>query len=215
MDDGRQCLQCGGPMDNRRSDAVFCRQKCRRRYSRRAESSNYAPPPSGTSGVLAQSRADETFRRQFANEGIRAMPLTDEERDLLARQRRNPGPLLPELRDKLLEHELERMRREAAEYSQFQPLKPENPFDPSSQASLARRAIASRNANRRYAADPNMHVLRPSQSGPDPLDDLSECIDAPWARGRGSRRGRAPGRVHHGQTDIMEHADHGTVRARE
>lgn len=184
MDDGRQCLQCGGPMDNRRSDAVFCRQRCRRRYRRRAESSNYAPPPPGTSGVLAQSRADETFRRQLANEGIRAMPLTDEERDLLARQRRNPGPLLPELQKLLLDRELERREREAAEYASHQPIKVEDPIDPSSQGSLARRAIASRNANRRYAADPNMHVLRPGQPGPHPLDDLPECIDAPWSRGR-------------------------------
>jgi hypothetical protein len=29
-----------------------------------------------------------------------------------------------------------------------------------------------------------MHVLRPGQPGPHPLDDLPECIDAPWSRGR-------------------------------
>src|SRR5450755_3128117 len=30
VDDGRQCLQCGRSLENRRLDAVFCRQKCKR-----------------------------------------------------------------------------------------------------------------------------------------------------------------------------------------
>ena len=202
----RSCAWCGQPMDDtkrRRKDALTCGNRCRKALSRDAKrhrSSNYThggsvpppgvpyaePPRPSETRSYGSSLADARFRSQLANEGIRAQPLTDEERDLLARQRRNQGVLLPELQQLLLDRELERREREAAERSQHQPIKVEDPLDPSTMGSLARRAIASRNANRRYAADPNMHVLRPGMSGPsyDPLDDSPECVDAPWSRGR-------------------------------
>jgi hypothetical protein len=90
--------------------------------------------------------------------------------------------LLPQLRDKLLERELERMRLEAAETSQDQPLKVQDPIHNPDPTVVARRAIQSRRINK--PVDPNMHLLRPGQPGPHPLDDLPECIPAPWSRGR-------------------------------
>src|SRR5512135_2521427 len=93
VDDARRCMQCGQSLADLRSDAIFCRQRCKRRYYRRRDTSNYTqyePPPAGNS--LAQDRADREWRRQLAATAIRAEPLTDEEHQALALQRRNPGP---------------------------------------------------------------------------------------------------------------------------
>lgn len=175
-------MQCGEPMENRRLDAIFCRQKCKRRYYRRSPASNYEPRPAGTAGVLAESRADATFRAQLASHQVASQPLTDEEHILLARQKRNPGPLLPELQQRLLDHEYERRRREEDE-AYDRAIMVEDPLDPSSLGSMQRRASQSRRVNGK-PVDPNMHALRPGQSGHRPVDDIPECIDAPWSRGR-------------------------------
>ncbi len=142
MDDDRSCLQCGGPMEHRRSDAIFCRQRCRRRYYRRRQSSNYIDPTAWP----FPDPADERFREQFESERVRSQPLTDQERELLAHQRRNPGVLLPELQQMLLDRATEQQRREAAERSQHQPIKVEDRLDPSSHGSLARRAATTERA---------------------------------------------------------------------
>ena len=199
------CVICEKPLDDdrrRRADAVTCSKRCRtalwraRRKARRtsgipsggvtrdasASAAGFEPP---RPGALAADRAGERFRRQLSLHVEAEKPLTAEERAIREHMRRNPGVLHPVLAARWAEAEAERREREAAESASHEPpLKPENPFDPSSQGSLACRAIASRNTNRRYAAGPNMHVLRPGLSGPHPLDDSPECTDAPWSRGR-------------------------------
>jgi hypothetical protein len=186
----------------RRKGALTCGNRCRKALSRdakRRRQSNYTdagsvtpagvpyaePPRPGESDSYGSLLADARFRSQLANEGIRAMPLTDEERDLLARQRRNPGVLLPELAQLQVDRAEEQQRRELAETSQYEMIKPENPLNPESIGSLARRARESRQANRHLATNPDAYILRPGhQSGPHPWDDEPECITAPWSRGR-------------------------------
>jgi len=204
----KRCEWCNEPMDDttrRRKHAVTCSNKCRKALSRetkRHRSSNYLyggsvtpgdvpysePPCPSETGPFAADRATKRFRAQLSRQTVASHPLTAEERQLLALQRRNPGVLLPELRDKLLERELEHMRQEAAETSQDQPLKVQDRLLNPDPTVVARRAIQSRNANRRYAADPNIaFALRPGQSsGPHPWDDEPQCIDAPWSRSRRS-----------------------------
>ena len=165
-------------MENRRSDAVFCRQRCRRRYYRRGQSSNYTAPTAWP----FPDRADKRFRDQYESEQVRSQPLTPEERSAVAWQRRNPGPLHPLLQQRLIGHELERQAREAAERSQHEPLKVEDRLDPSSHGSLARRARYDRARNR--PQDPHVSILRPGpgRSGPHTWDDEPQCFDAPVGR---------------------------------
>jgi hypothetical protein len=178
VDDDRACLQCGGPLQNRRSDTLFDSQRCKRRYYRRRQSSNYTDP----TAWLFPDGADDRFREQLTAEGVRSQPLTDHERSLLEKQRRNPGVLLPELQQRLIDHERERQRREAESYQEHQPLKVETPLDPSSHGSLARRARYDRSRNR--PQDPHAAILRPGpgRSGPHPWDDEPECITWPVGR---------------------------------
>lgn len=181
---------------------VTCSNRCRKALSREAKrhrgnnstyggsvtpgTDPYVEPSRPETGPFADSRADERFRAQLSRQTVASQPLTEEEVSLLALQRRNPGVLIPQLRDKLLERELERMRQEAAETSQDQPVKVQDPIHNPDPTVVARRAIQSRNANRRCAADPNIaFALRPGQSsGPHPWDDEPQCVDAPWSRGR-------------------------------
>jgi hypothetical protein len=133
--------------------------------------------------VLAQSRADTEFRRQLEQYQEAAQPLTREKRALLSRQRRNPGVLLPELQQIMLDRERERQAREAAEHAARQPLRPEDPRDPGSIGSRARRGRYDRAMNKPH--DPHRAILRPLDSHPGPQwDDEPECITAPWSRGR-------------------------------
>ena len=188
----KTCAWCHEPMPGTRRRRVTCSNRCRKALSRetkrhRSSNSNQAgsvtpgddpyvePPRPSETRSYGSWRSDETFRRMLAAEAARSQPLTPQERELLTRQRRNPGVLLPELQQMMLDRELERMRREAAEYASHQPLKPENPLDPSSLGSLARRASESRRANR--PADLHMAILRPGPSGPYPDDYANECID--------------------------------------
>jgi hypothetical protein len=188
VDDDRQCLQCCGALKKARSDATFCGQRCRRRFVRSGRSSNYHEPPRSSTaagpGVLAEMRADTEFRRQLEQHVEASQPLSRAERQLLSRQRANPGVLLPELAQLQLDRAIEQQRREAAEYAARQPLRPEDPRDPSSLGSVARRARYDRTRNR--PADPHLSILRPldRHPGPHPWDDEPECITAPWSRGR-------------------------------
>jgi hypothetical protein len=170
--DGRECLQCDADLGKARSDAVFCGQKCRRRYYRCGQSSKYTEPAAWP----FPDRADERFREGYESERARSQPLTPEEKAAVAWQKRNPGPLHPLLQQRLIAHELECQRREAAERSQHQPLKVEDRLDPSSHGSLARRARYDRARNR--PQDPHVSVLRPGpgRSGPHPWDDEPQCI---------------------------------------
>ena len=177
MDDDRRCAQCGQSLKDRRPEAVFCRQKCKRRFYRQAASSNYQPPLPGTSSFQTDSRADATFRAQLASHQIASQPLTDYEKTLLQRQKRNPGPLLPELAKIQLDRAIELQRREAEEYARLDPLKVEDPLDPSTRDHVARRAILSRSRQGK-PVDPNLRALRPSpRRGYDP--GLPETIDSP------------------------------------
>lgn len=178
MDDGRRCLQCGGSLNGRRADAVYCRQRCRKRHARRGQSSNYLDRASSGTEWLSEDRADERWHEEYRRHEEASAPLSLEDQELLARQRRNPGVLLPQLRAKQLDRAREQQRREQAEsVSRSRPIKPETPLDPSSLGSVARRARESRRMNR--PADPHASILRPgpSRSGPPGWDDLPECID--------------------------------------
>lgn len=192
----KMCAWCHSPMDDTKRRRT-CSTRCRKALSRemkQARRSNYtrassvtpgddpyAEPPRPGESFYRASAGDERFKRQLARDGTRAQPLTDEERTLLARQCRNPGPLLPELQQRLLDHELERMRLEAAEYHQAA-IKVEDRFDPSSWGSVAARAIQSRQRNK--PIDPNLYALRPpAQPGHRPTGDLPQCVNAPWSRG--------------------------------
>lgn len=180
MDDERTCLQCGRVLENRRSDAVFCRQRCRRRYYRGRQSSKYMPPLASTSPWAHEDRADERFRRQLADhQGVSAHVLTPAER---AWQSRNPGVLPASAQQRIIDADLERRRLEAAERerSQDRAISVETPLDPSTIGSVARQGRASRAVNR--PTDPYAH--RPGQSGPSryPTAPDAEMIDAPWGR---------------------------------
>jgi hypothetical protein len=177
VDDERRCIQCGRSLENRRPGAIFCRQKCKRKHYRQAARSNYEPPLPGTSSVRADTRADQRWRAAHADAEIRAKPLSDYEKALLQRQKRNPGPLLPELQSIMLDREMERRRALAAEAGN--PIRVEDPLDPGSIGSVQRRAQQSRRANKHYQDDPNMHVLRPpGQPGPYPGDE-PQVINGP------------------------------------
>jgi hypothetical protein len=195
----KSCAWCGQPMDDtkrRRKDAVTCSNRCRKALSREMKhrrSSSYTDAGSVTApgvpyvepprpGALAADRASERFHRQLSRHVEASQPLNAEERAIRDHMRRNPGVLHPVLAARHVEAERERREREAAEYASHPPVKVEDPFDPTSQGSLARRAIQSRAINK--PQDPYERMLRPGQSGPHPLDDLPECIDAPWSRGR-------------------------------
>ena len=186
MDDERHCLQCGQSLGNRRPDAIFCRQKCKRRYYRRPPASNYLTPPSpGTAGkaAFADVRADERWRRALEGETTRAEPLDQIEEEWLAMQRRNPGVLIQPLRERMLDRaEAERQAADDAR-AQYE-IKVETPLDPTSLGSVAARARHSRAANR--PQDPHRAILRPSGPSPRPraYDDDPECVSAPWSRGR-------------------------------
>jgi hypothetical protein len=200
------CAWCGEPMNGTRRKRLTCSNRCRKALNRqanrdRSSSSTQArsvtpgsvpylePPRSAETGSYAAWLADERFRAQLADHDVMSQPLTDDERELLRLQRANPGVLLEPLRQRQLDRAIEQQRREAEIYQERQPLKPENPLDPSSLGSLGRRAAQSRRLNR--PVDPHLSILRPGhQSGPHPWDDEPQCIDwpvgrntVPWRRG--------------------------------
>jgi hypothetical protein len=196
-----RCTWCHEPMDDakrRRKDAVTCSNRCRKalsrelRHSRRSNSTHagsvtpgndpYAEPPRPETAPFADSRADERFRAQLSHQTVTSQPLTEEEVSLLALQRRNPGVLLPQLQQRLIDIETERRRREIAEtYYDQPPLKVQDRLHDPDPTVVARRAIQSRRINK--PVDPNAYILRSRQPGPH-LDDLPECVDAPWSRSR-------------------------------
>lgn len=176
----------------RRKHAVTCSNRCRKALNRAMKHSggSYSigrgsvtpddgpyvePPRPGETDAYSAWLAGERFRAQFRSYQAASQPLTQDEKVLLARQRRNPGPLLPELRDKLLDRAIEQQRRETLESHIDEPLKVEDRFDPSTHGSLARRAAESRRLNR--PVDPHLSILRPGQPGHGPWDDSNECID--------------------------------------
>jgi hypothetical protein len=165
-------------MGTRRSDAIFCRTRCKRRYYRRRTQSNYLEPPSARTDPLSEYRADRHWQRLHAAHEQAAQPLSPEQRVLLQRQKRNPGVLLPELAAMQLARAIEAQRREQAEtYDQaFAVQDPVHNPDPTV---LARRGRLSRRGNRHLAADPHLGIMRPSpgRSGPHDWYDDNECID--------------------------------------
>ena len=200
----RLCGWCHEPMNDttrrRRKDAVTCSSRCRKALSRdtkQARSGNsvrarratpgdvpYDEPPRPGASFYQASLGDERFHRQRAQEDTRAIPLTDYERILLDRQRRNPGPLIPELAKIQLDRAIEQQRREAEEHGRHDPIKVQDQFDPGTRDHVARRGLLSRNRQSK-PADPNLRVLRPpGQSGHGPRAGEAECIQAPWSRSR-------------------------------
>jgi hypothetical protein len=187
--DDRACIQCGEPIGHRRrSDAVFCRPRCQRRYARRPRSSNYLEPPLASTaagpGVLAGTRADDRFRAQYEQHVEAEKPLTPIERSWLAQQKRNPGVLIEPLRQIQIARAIEQQRREAESYRQHQPFAVQDPIHNPDPTVVARRGRASRQANK--PVDHARSIMRPldRHPGPHPWDDEPECITAPWSRGR-------------------------------
>jgi hypothetical protein len=185
VDNARECKQCGRSLKDHRPDALFCGRRCKTRYRRRPVDSNYIEPPASGTNVRAETRADVRFRAALSAEGIRAIPLTDEERRLLDAQRRNRGVLLPALQQRMLAREYERIRLEAAEAARADPLRVQDQLDTSTYGHLARRAIQSRDRNSK-PVHPDIRALRPGRSGPSwqPSAAEAEMTDAPWSRGR-------------------------------
>ena len=178
MSDERRCLQCGGDLKGRRADAVYCRQRCRKRHARRSPSSNYLDPPLSGTTWEAEDRADERWHEEYRRHEEATAPLSPEDQELLARQRRNPGVLLPELRAKQLARAAELRRVEQSERAaRSRPIKPESALDPESLGSVARRGRFDRQMNK--PADPHLRILRPGpgRSGPPSWNDEPECID--------------------------------------
>jgi hypothetical protein len=177
-------MQCGQSLAGLRSDAVFCRQRCKRRYYRRADRSNYTEPPRPGNSI-AQDRADREWRRQFAAEGIRAEPLTPQEEQAVALQKRNQGPMVPFFRQRFLAKADDELRAREAAFRDSRAIKVEDPYNPATIGSVAARGRASRALNK--PVDPYVAMLRPGpESGHSPYADEAECIDAPvgWRRGR-------------------------------
>lgn len=160
-------MKYGDPLDNRRPQAIFCRQRCERRYYRAGTSgqaSNYLEPPPAGTPAFADARADARFRQHS--------------------QARVPGlnPSLPTSKPFSTASGATRAdccqnsnsgycrQRELAE-DQARALKVEDRFDQSTRGSVAPRAIPSRAANRHLAADTHVALLRPGQPGPLPRDD--------------------------------------------
>lgn len=208
-----RCAWCHGLMDDsgdsarrRRRDRLTCSNRCRKALSRELKhekrsndsrakgvtqgSTPYDEPPRPGESFYQPSVGDERFHRQLAQEAIRALPLTDEERQLHARAQRNIGVELPEFTQMRLDREYERMRLEAAEAARADPIRVQDQLDRSTYSHPARRAIRSRRNNK--PVDPSMQVLRPPgrQSGPHPWDDEPQCIQAPV--GRNTQRSMLP-----------------------
>ena len=180
----RFCLQCGADITLRKSTAQFCSKRHARSYRDGNRHSNYEPPGPTASNVMAESRADATFRAQLANHQEASEPLTDYERMLVRRQKRNPGVLIAELAKIQLARAIEQQQREIEEAARHDPLRVEDPLDRATRGHLARRAIQSRSRQGK-PADPHIGVLRPpGQSGHGPWDDSPQCIQAPWSRSR-------------------------------
>ena len=185
MDDDRRCMQCGQSLAGLRSDAIFCRQRCKRRYYRRKPDSNYIEPPRPGNSI-AQDRADREWRRQLDAEGIRAEPLTDEEHQALAHQRRNPGPMVPFFRQRFVARADAELRAREAAVRDPRAIRPEDTHNRATIGSVAARGRQSRALNK--PVEPYREMLRPRpESGPhDPKSQEAEMSDAPagWRRGR-------------------------------
>lgn len=196
----RICLYCGKPLDpEARANRQYCSMSHKRaatRRRRRAEwSSNYGTPlegvsvepPSATSNVRAETRSDHAFRVAAEAEAARSQPVTAVERELKIRQSRNSGVALPELQEEALRRAREQQAYEEAqrqaEIAAKQPYRPEDPRDPSSLGSLARRAQQSRRGG--TTRNPAEYG-RQARPGPqvDPAAYEAEMSSAPWRTGR-------------------------------
>lgn len=120
-------------------------------------------------------------------------PLTKEEQRERERlrwlQRANPGVLLTALHARLIANARRAQTIEEAETTRANPIKVQDTIHNPDPTVIARRAIASRNANRHIPADPNGYIDQPypgPASGPGRYPRASapeaQMIDAPWRR---------------------------------
>jgi hypothetical protein len=179
-------MQCGRDISDLRSDALFCRQRCKRRYYRRAGSTYSIPPSPASTGLSSEERAEERWRKQLAQHEEATRPLTAEELAARALQRRNPGTLVPFYRDReLARAKAELAERQAALKGDPRAIRVEDPYDRSTIGSVARMGQYSRAIN--HPGNRRGPLLRPGPPGHDPYDQEAECIDAPEGWRRGSR----------------------------
>ena len=137
------------------------------------------------------SPSDARFAAQMRQLEEASRPLTKEEQRERERlrwlQRANPGVLLPALHARLIANARRAQTIEEAEALRANPIAPQDPIHNPDSTVIARRAIASRQANRHLAADPNAYVDKPYTSLPPgppryPGAPEAEMIDAPWGR---------------------------------
>ena len=183
MGDDRRCLHCGGSLENRRSDTLFCSPRHKKRYYRQqaasGRSGNYIEPPPGNS--LAQDRADREWRRQLAAEEVRAEPATEEELQALALQKRNPGPLVPFFRQRRAEQDAAELAAREAAVRDSRALRPESPYDRTTIGSVRARGRASRALNKPQEPYREMHRAVPwAEEAEAEMSDVPEG----WRRGR-------------------------------
>jgi hypothetical protein len=193
------CVVCQRPLDDgrkRRADAVTCGASCRtalwrarRRIRReggvpglRVDGDGFASlTSSGPPAARPWSQSDERFHDQYARQDEGSIEITRAERDHM---RRNPGTVHPAVQERLLQRQLDRQAREAAEYDSRRPLKVEVPGDASSLDAVARRGQASRRANR--PVDPYDRMLtadrQPGPSRSPSSAPEAEMLDSPWGR---------------------------------
>ena len=149
---------------------------------------SYEPPASPVT-----SASDARFAAQMRQLEEASRPLTKEEQRERERlrwlQRANPGVLLPALHARLIENTRKARAIEEAESHHPGQLAVQDPIHNPDPTVIARRAIASRNANRHIPADPNGYIDQPypgpaSGPGRHPRASAPEAqmIDAPWRR---------------------------------
>jgi hypothetical protein len=211
------CVICERPLDDdgkrRRRDAVTCSASCRtalwraRRRIRREGGvpglsvtgdgygtlTSFEPPASPGESLLSRSQSDDRFHSQLSRHQEAVRPLTEDERRERARlrdhMRRNPGVLIKPLHDRLIANGRKARAMEEAESHHPGRIAVQDAIHNPDPTVIARRGIASRNANRHLTADPNSFVDQPytgPPSGPPryPEAPEAEMIDAPWRRGR-------------------------------
>ncbi len=189
MTSARTCVICQEPLDDaskssrrRRADSRTCSKSCRTalwRQRKNAEllglsvtSDTYEPPASDPH--LGRSYSHDVFHNQWSRDERAQAPKSQRQLDLEARQRRNPGPLDPELAEIYMAHEIaqERLEQEAIERAQDGAYSPEDPLVAASRGSMTRRAQLDRGTTKRAS-----RWMRP---GHDP--EAPQVIDMPYGR---------------------------------
>jgi hypothetical protein len=164
----RNCVVCGDPLNDghpARDNQVTCGRNCRKALSR-ARKNGTLPGTSVTTDSLERyimpdrsreraSEGDERFYQEFALYEQGEAPKSQRQIELEALQKRNQGPVLPELAEiyRAQADERERLEAEAAARAYEDAYVPEDPLNPTTKGKgdIGKRGQAARQANRRAA----------------------------------------------------------------